>query len=126
VTDSRIVRIERLALVLLGLALLVSLLSRSTRVVLGVATGGGLAALNFFALRRLTLGIVASESRNRQTVLAVLLAAKLGFLAAVLYLVLRFLPVDGLAFLAGISVVVLSILVDGLRGALGGAAASSE
>jgi hypothetical protein len=91
-----------------------------------VAVGGGLAALNFFTLGRLLEGMVASDSASRKGILGALLAVKLGVLAAVLYLVIKFLPVDALAFLAGISVVVLAIFVDGLRGTPRGAAVSAE
>jgi hypothetical protein len=123
---SPVERIERLAALLVALATLASLLFGDRRVVLGVGLGGALAVLNFAALRRIMQGIVASDSRRRQTVMAVLLMTKLAVLAVVIYVILRHVPVHAIALIAGISVVVVSIFVEGFRTVLCRTAAPSE
>lgn len=123
---GQVQRIERTALLLVGAAILVSVLFWDLRIIFGVAVGGGLAVLNFYALRRIVQAIVAGSNPRKQVLLVVLLTAKFGFLAAVIYLAIKLLPVNPYALLIGISVVVLSIFVEGFRSMLSGAAAESE
>ncbi len=121
-------RIERIALALVAVATLVSLLTWDARVVLGVGLGGALGAVNFHALRRIMAAIFAAEGA-RNTKLAfcgVLLSFKFGALAAVLFAVVNYTTVDPLAFIIGISVVVLSIFIEGFRIMLQSPAAQSE
>lgn len=108
-------RIERLGALLVALATLGSLLLGDWRVVLGVGLGGGLAVLNFAALRRIMQGIFASDNPRRQIVMTLLLLGKLALLAAVIYAIVRYVPVNAVALLGGISVVVLAIFVEGFR-----------
>ena len=121
-------RIERIALLLVGLATLVSLLTWDARVVLGVGLGGVLGAVNFHALRRIMAAIFAAEgSSNRKLAFCgILLTFKFGVLAAALFAVVTYTPVDPLAFIVGVSVVVLSIFIEGFRIILQTPAAQSE
>ena len=114
-------RIERLALVLTGVAVLVTLLiTWDIAWVLGVAVGGLLGIGNFYALRRIVGALFqSSQSRTKQSVMVALLTLKFGALAAGIYLIIRFVPIDAVALLCGVSVVVLSIFVVGFRSALG-------
>lgn len=117
-------RIERLALLLTGAATLISLvLTWDLGWVLGVALGGLLGVGNFYALRRLVGGLLGGDgARSRkQTVMGVLLTLKLGLLAAAIYLVIRFVPIEPLGLLCGISVVVVAIFFEGFRTVLRGA-----
>lgn len=112
-------RIERTSLVLLGVALLASLFTWQPRFVLGVALGGGLATLNFWALRRLIGALlVEGQTRRRQGVMGLLLALKFGILGASLFLIIRFVPVHPIGLLVGVSTLVLAIFIVGLRGGL--------
>ncbi len=112
-------RIEKLAALLVGIATLATLFLRDPRVTLGLALGGALATINFWALRRILQGILQGGSNpRRQAVLGLLLTIKLGVLAAVIYLAVSYLPVHPIAFLAGVSVVVLAIFIEGFRAAL--------
>ncbi|MCC6747655.1 MAG: ATP synthase subunit I [Deltaproteobacteria bacterium] len=118
--------IERLSLLLVVLATLVCLVAGHRPMSLGAGVGGLLAVANFFALRRLMLGIVRSNHPPRQIVLTLLLLVKIGVLGGAIYLVMTRLPVDPKGMLLGVSVVVLSIFVEGFRTVLRGAAAQSE
>ena len=110
------------------MATLASLIAWQRPVFLGVGLGGALAAANFYALRRILQGLFQSESARdgKQAVLAVLLTAKFGLLAASIFLVVHYLPVEPLAFLAGMSTVVLAIFVEGIRVVLRGAEATAD
>jgi len=121
-------RIERIALLLVGLATVASLVFWDGRIVLGVGVGGALAALNFHALRRIMAAIFNAEgtSGQKQAFTAVLLLFKFGALALTVFLVVKFAPVDAVAFMVGISVVVLSIFIEGFRIMLRGPTAQSE
>jgi hypothetical protein len=107
--------IEKLSLVLVATATLISLFVANLDFTLGLAVGGVLATVNFYALRRLMLGIIESKQSPRQAFLMVLLLLKFGLLGLVLYLVLRFLPIDATGMLLGVSLVVTSIFVEGFR-----------
>lgn len=118
--------IEQLTLILTAAATLVTMLLAELPVTLGVGIGGALAAANFFALRRLMLGIAGSAERPRQVVLLLLLIAKFGIVAGIIYLVLTQLPVQAVAMLVGVSFVVIAIFIDSLRTMLRGATAPSD
>lgn len=109
-------RIERLALLLTGVATAITLAATwELKWVLGVALGGLMGVGNFYALRRIVGALFVGGSSRRQTTMAVLLTLKFGVLAASIYLVIHFIPVNAVALLCGISVVVLSIFVEGFR-----------
>jgi hypothetical protein len=122
----RIQRVEKLAALFVAVATALSLLLWDGGVTLGVALGGALGTLNFFALRRLVQAIGRGGSQRKQVVLMLALSLKLGLLAILLFLIVRLLPVSPLALLVGISLVVLAIFIEGFRAAAGGAAAQSE
>jgi hypothetical protein len=119
-------RIERLSFLLVAIATLMSLLLSDRTIFLGVGLGGVLAALNFVALRRLLQGILQGHNARKQAILAFLLTLKFGAIAALIYLIVRFIPVNPIALIGGISVVVLAIFVEGFRTVLSGAEATSE
>ena len=128
--EQTVQRVERIALVLVAVATLISLVSMDRAIFLGVGLGGALAAANFHALRRILQALFKShdqKSSSRQAMLSVLLTIKFGLLAACIFLVVRYLPVNPMAFLAGISTVVLAIFVERVRVVLrGGAEATSK
>lgn len=122
----QIERIERLSLILVAAATLVSLVFWTASITLGTLVGGGLAALNFIALRRLVQAIVQGSQPRKQAMMVILLALKLGVLAASLFLIIRYLPVHPLALVVGISIVVISIFAEGFRTVLTGASAPTD
>ena len=126
--EQTVQRVERISLVMVVMATLASLVAWQRPVFLGVGLGGLLAAANFYALRRILQSLFQAEGKRsgKQAVLAVLLTAKFGLLAASIFLVVRYLPVEPLAFLAGMSTVVLAIFIEGIRVVLRGAEATPE
>jgi hypothetical protein len=108
-------RIEKLSALLVGIATLLSLGFRDSRVTLGVALGGAVATLNFWALRRILQGIIQGRNPRRQAILGLLLTLKLGAVAGLILLAVSYLPIHPIALLAGISVVVLAIFIEGFR-----------
>ncbi len=108
-------RIERLSLLLVALATLLSLLFQDRAISLGVGIGGALAALNFYSLRRIMQAIMQGDNPRKQAIMAILLTFKFAAIAASIYLILKFIPINAVAFLAGISVVVLAIFMEGFR-----------
>ena len=84
----------------------------------GLVLGGLLATLNFTLLRRLISALVRRQRPIRQALLAVFLVAKFLLLAVALYLLIRYLPVDGLGLILGVSVVVIAILAEAIRATL--------
>ena len=108
-------RIERLSLLLVALATLLSLLLGDRAITLGVGIGGVLAAINFYALGRIMHVILQGTNPRRQAVMAALLTLKFAAIAAAIYLIIQYIPINAVAFLGGISVVVLSIFVEGFR-----------
>ena len=108
---------QLLGLILVGVAVLAAALLGDRRMVLGVALGGGLASGNFYALRRIVAGLMQGGRPRRMIVLATLLTLKFGLLALLFYVTIRFLPVNPVGLLGGITVVVLAIFVEGLRAA---------
>ncbi|HKA90672.1 MAG TPA: ATP synthase subunit I [Haliangiales bacterium] len=83
-------------------------------VVLGVAVGALLGAVNFWSIRSLA-GRVLKSSGGRRTALQVLLVGKMAILFALVYLAMRFLPVSIVALGVGLSVFLLSVAVESVR-----------
>ena len=103
----------------LGAVLLfvVLLVDPSPRFLLGVGVGVAIAIGNFHAIRRIVeWGTRRAGSEHLSPgILGVALIVKMGLLMAAVALVLRFLPVHPIAFLLGISVFLVSILLESLR-----------
>lgn len=124
--SATVQRIERLSMLLVGVVTLASLLFWDLGITLGVALGGAIGTLNFYALRRLVQALATGEDPRKQTVMVVLLTLKFGLLAAAIYLVVKLLPINPVALLVGVSIVVLSIFVEGFRSMVSKAAPQSE
>ncbi len=125
-TLPAIQRIERLSFLLVALVTLLSFLFRDRDITLGAGLGGLLGTLNFYALRRMIQAIFQSSNPRKQAVLAVLLTLKFGLVGTTIYLFVKFLPINALALLVGISIVVVSIFIEGFRTIACKAAAQSE
>ena len=113
--QSRVQRVQIVSGILLGVAILAAALLGDMRMVLGVLLGGVLASANFYALRRVVGGLLEGGQPRRLAFLGTLLILKFGLLAVLLYITIRFLPINAIGLLVGITVVVLAIVVEGFR-----------
>lgn len=111
----RIHPIERLAAALVVVAAGMSLAFASTRFALGVAIGGVLSVLNFYALRTLMRGLTQSKHPPRQAMLALLLMLKFAVMGVAIFLLINYAPLAPGGMLLGVSIVVVSILIEGFR-----------
>jgi hypothetical protein len=123
VTSPSILRIERLNYGISAVAVTVALVTQPRAVTLGVAVGAGLTCLNFYALRRLIVKWTAEAASGKGGNASLLMLPKMvGLMGAVAVAVL-FLPIDVIAFAAGYSIFIVSIIVETTYTALRPAAA---
>lgn len=83
-------------------------------VVVGVAVGAALAIVNFSSMRKLVGASMRRQGKQR-ALLQLILIAKMGVLFLLVFLAIRFLPLNPIAFAVGISVFLLSITVESVR-----------
>jgi hypothetical protein len=114
--DQRLSSLERWTLGLAAAVIGVSLLALPQRITLGVSIGAGLMCLNAWALRR--IGLRAVRTADRPGLSLLLFLVKMTLLLGVLYLVLRYLPVDAIGFIIGVSVFPVAALISALRSGL--------
>jgi hypothetical protein len=102
-----------LALVVLGASILV--LGRHTA--LSVALGAGLMTINAWAIRRVgeKLGRVLSQKPG---LIVFLFNLKLGVIIALVWTFIRYLHVDPIAFIIGVSVLPVAIVIVAVQNAL--------
>jgi hypothetical protein len=107
--------IERISLLLLAVATLLALVLADIPFALGTFVGGLLGVGNFAILRRLMAGIVASGSQPKKAMLSFILLFKFGLVGALIFVVMKYLPIDPVGLMIGVSTVVISIFVEGFR-----------
>ena len=107
-------RIERWNGVFAAVLILGAAVWFSTPVLIGVAVGAGLAVLNFMGVRRL-VGASLRRDGIQRAILQLLLILKMGVLFVLVFLAIRFLPLNAVALAVGMSVVLLSIAVEAVR-----------
>lgn len=110
-------KIEQLNWILAAVLIVGAMVLFTTPVVTGVAAGALLACLNFSVIRR----VVAASLRrtgNGRALLQLILVGKMGLLFGAIALVMKFVPLDPIAFAVGISVFLISIAVVSTRTAL--------
>jgi hypothetical protein len=112
--DSRqLGAVERWTLVLAAIAVPIAWLCLSRRMTLGVSLGAGVMAANAWALRRIGQRVV--EKRPRAGYALLLFNVKMALLIALVYVVVRYLPVDPIGFLIGISVFPVAVVIAAVR-----------
>jgi hypothetical protein len=109
--DRKLLAVEKRSAQILALFLLASLWFQSWAVSLGLILGGGIALLNFRWLRRILSGYLFAHKKYS----LFQLVGKFFALLGVLFLVIRFVRVDPLALVAGISTLVLGIVFEAVR-----------
>jgi hypothetical protein len=113
---SHLRAIERYNLVIAAAICLGSLLFWQRGIAYGAFLGAGLAVLNFWAIRRVSEAGLKTKSERKRLVLISFLIAKMGLLMGVIYLIIRYLPINVLAFIVGLSTFLLSIMIVSFRG----------
>ena len=113
-----ILRIERFNYALGAVLAVAALVTQSRSIALGVVVGVGLTCLNFYVLRKLVVKWTAEAARGQAGNSAVLMLPKMiGLMGAVAVAVL-FLPIDVIAFTAGYSIFIVSIVIEATYSAL--------
>lgn len=113
-----LIKIERWNLLLGGTFILVAALVFATPVLVGVTAGAVLSCANFAGMRKLVAATLGARG-PRKAVFQLLLIGKMGVLFVLVFLAIRFLPMNPAAFAVGLSVFLLSIGIESLRFALG-------
>lgn len=110
---KHLVAVEKCTLALAAAAIAFSMLVLSARAAFGVAIGAGLMSLNAYALRR--IGVRAFRTFKKPGLAVLLFNLKMGALLALVWVLIRYLHVDPVAFVFGISVFPAAILVVAIR-----------
>jgi hypothetical protein len=107
--EAKLLRLVERWNLILGISLtILALLTLRTRIVLGVATGSAVACVNFAILRRLVEKIVVARSKG---LLVGIVLAKMAALLLTVWLILKYLPVNVIAFTAGLSIFLVSFVI---------------
>lgn len=111
---KKLVAIEKRSVQFVMMLLLASLWFQSWPISLGLIWGGGIAILNFRWLWR----IVEKTIFEHSPFYGVQTLIKFALLALVIFLVLRYMAVNPIAFIVGTSTLVAGILFEGIRESL--------
>ena len=114
--SSRLRAIERLNLVIATAICLGSLLFWRRAVAYGAFLGAGLAVLNFWAIRRVSEAGLRTKSERKRLVLISFLIAKMAAMMGLVFVIIRYAPVNILAFIVGLSTFLVSIMIVSFRG----------
>jgi hypothetical protein len=115
---KELARIERLNALLAGVLSVGAAILFSSPVAIGVAVGGALAVVNFYGVRRLVAASLRRDGMKRAA-LQLLLIGKMGLLFVMVFLAIRFLPLNAVGLAIGMSVFLISIAVESIRFAMG-------
>jgi len=111
-------RIERLNYGISAVLTVLSLVTQTRSVTLGLAVGAGLTCLNFYVLRRLIVKWTTEAAQGKGGNSALLMLPKMiGMMGAVTVAVLL-LPIDVIAFAIGYSIFIASIVIETTYSAL--------
>ena len=114
--STRLRAIERINLVIATAICLGSLLFWRRAVAYGAFLGAGLAVLNFWSIRRVSEAGLRTKSERKRLVLISFLMAKRAAMMALVYVIVRYAPVNILAFIVGLSTFLVSIMIVSFRG----------
>jgi hypothetical protein len=120
VANPSIRRIEQLNYLIGGIVILLAALTQPRDRALGVAVGVALTCVNFFVLRRLIAKWTAEAAVGKTGHSAILMLPKMLLLMGAVVGALALLPIDAIAFTAGYSIFILSIVVETTHAALRG------
>ena len=110
---KHILAVEKTTLLLAAIAIAFSILVLGRQTAFAVSIGAGLMALNAYALRR--IGQRAFKTFKRPGLAVLLFNLKMGVLLALIWGIIRYLHVDPIAFLVGISIFPVAIVIVAIR-----------
>jgi hypothetical protein len=119
---KHLIAVEKVTFALTAGLLIVAFLALGRRAAFGMSMGAGLMALNAYALRR--IGQRAFRTFKRPGAAILLFNVKMALLIALVWAIIRYLHVDPIAFVVGISVFPVAIVIVAIRHALAPAASS--
>ena len=105
--------VEKMTLLLAAVAIAFSILVLGRQTAFAVSIGAGLMALNAYALRR--IGQRAFKTFKKPGLAVLLFNLKMGVLLALIWAIIRYLHVDPIAFLVGISIFPVAIVIVAIR-----------
>jgi hypothetical protein len=117
VDPKQLENVTRWNCVLAALLIVVGAVFFDGAVALGLTVGSLIATANFWGIQRLITRSMSVQGRSR-TLLQGLLMVKMLVLMILVFLCIRFLPMSSVAFAIGLSVFLLSIVIESLRFAL--------
>ncbi len=100
--------------VILGSMLLVSLLTMPTRFTLGILIGGIISIINLYWLGRDLRVIFSNLSGKAKSAMMIRYYIRMAVTALILFFVITELPVDIIGLLAGLSLVVINIVITAI------------
>ncbi len=104
--------VEKWTLILAALLVGISMIFFSRKIAFSLSMGAGLMALNAYSLRR--IGQRAFRTFQKPGAAVLLFNLKMAVLIGIIYVMVRYLHVEPLSFIIGISIFPLAILAVGL------------
>jgi hypothetical protein len=117
---KHLIAVEKWTCVLGALVVLASTLLLGRHAAFAVSMGAGLMVLNAYALRRIGLRVFRTFKRPSAAIL--LFNLKMLLLVALVFAVVHYLNVDPIAFIVGVSILPLAIVIVAVEHALRGQA----
>jgi hypothetical protein len=95
-----------------GVLVIAAAITQSRDIALGVAVGVALTCANFFVLRKLVVKWTSDAAQGKTGAAPLLMLPKMVGLMGAVALAILFLPLNVVAFTAGYSIFIVSIVVD--------------
>jgi ATP synthase I chain len=111
-------RIERLNYGLSGAFTLASLVTQSRAITLGLMIGAALTCINFYVLRRLIVKWTTEAAAGKSGNSALLMLPKMLGLMGACAVAILLLPINAIAFAAGYSIFIVSIMIEAIYSAI--------
>lgn len=121
---KHLIAVEKMTLALAAIAIAAAIIVLGRQTAFGVTIGAGLMSLNAYVLRK--IGQRAFRTFKRPGAAILLFNLKMGILIALVWAIIHYLHVDPIAFVIGISVFPLAIVIVAVRHTLSGARISDE
>jgi hypothetical protein len=113
---KHLIAVEKWTLAFAAVLIAFGLLALNRRAAFGLSLGAGLMALNAWALRR--IGVRAFRTFKKPGAAVLLLNLKMALLIAIVFVIVRYLPVDPIAFVVGISIFPAAVVAVAIHHAL--------